>query len=377
MEKGGLQGLTPVINARGTFTPLGVSRSSAGVQQAVAEMLGRYVLIEELQALVSREVSSWTGAEAACVTHCTSASLVLAVAAAMTGLDPQRIQQLPDTQGMKRQVLLLRGHAVDYGHPLTTDIRLAGALPWLMGTLEVCSLEEIEAGLRTGEVACLLLVSSRLTRGMGPDLTQAVELAHRYGVPAIIDGAGQDMRIDQLLATGADLLLISAQKYLAGPTAGLVVGQRTLVEAVAAQEKGIGRPMKATKEALAGVWAALEERRSLDWEAWTAGQQIRLDTFVQQAAQIPGWQVGIVPDPTGLPFARAELVFGPGPAGWTAQEVAQRLRQGSPSIWLMDHLASEGRLWLELVSLSEREIQQVLDRLAKVSQLAFSASGVR
>ena len=43
MEKGGLQGLTPVINARGTFTPLGVSRSSAGVQQAVAEMLGRYV----------------------------------------------------------------------------------------------------------------------------------------------------------------------------------------------------------------------------------------------------------------------------------------------------------------------------------------------
>lgn len=370
MEEGGLQGLTPVINARGTFTPLGVSRSSPGVQQAVAEMLGRYVLIEELQALVSREVSAWTGAEAAWVTHCTSASLVLAVAAAMTGLDAQRIQQLPDTQGMKRQVLLLRGHAVDYGHPLTTDIRLAGALPWLVDTLE-----EIEAGLRTGEVACLLLVSSRLTRGTGPDLTQAVDLAHRYGVPAIIDGAGQDMRIEQLLATGADLVLVSAQKYLAGPTAGLVVGRSALVAAVAAQEKGIGRPMKATKEALAGVWAALEERRSLDWEAWVAEQHTRLETFVQQAAQIPGWQVERVADPTGLPFARAELIFGPGPVGWTAQEVAQQLRQGSPSIWVMDHLAFEGRLWLELVPLTDQEIQQLLERLAEVSRRAFSASG--
>lgn len=373
MEKGALQGLTPVINARGTFTPLGVSRSSPAVQRAVAEMLGRYVLIEELQALVSREVSSWTGAEAAWVTHCTSASLVLAVAAAMTGLDTQRIQQLPDTQGMKRRVLLPRGHAVDYGHPITTDIRLAGAWPWLVGTLEACSLEEIEAGLCTGEVAGLLLVSSRLTRGVGPDLAQAVGLAHSYGVPVIMDGAGQDMRLEPLLATEADLVLVSVQKYLAGPTAGLVVGRRLMVEAVAAQEKGIGRPMKATKEALAGVLAALEERRSLNLQAWGAQQHRRLEAFVQQVAQIPGWQAGMVPDPTGLPLARVELAFRPGPQGWTALQVAQQLRQGAPSIWVMDHLADQGRLVLELVTLTEEEIGHLLQRLAEVSQRSFSS----
>ena len=61
----------------------------------------------------------------------------------------------------------------------------------------------------------------------------------------------------------ADLVLVSAQKYLASPTAGLIIGRKRLVHACRAHEKGIGRAMKATKEAVIGVLAALEERQNL------------------------------------------------------------------------------------------------------------------
>ena len=46
-------GLTRVINAAGTFTPVGVSRSSDAVARATAAALGDFFVIEELQAAAS------------------------------------------------------------------------------------------------------------------------------------------------------------------------------------------------------------------------------------------------------------------------------------------------------------------------------------
>jgi seryl-tRNA(Sec) selenium transferase len=121
---------------------------------------------------------------------------------------------------------------VNYGHPIEQDIRLAGAKPILAGSAEGCSVDAIRAALAHPDTACLLLVSSRLVRGNPIDLKQAVAEAHLRGVPAIIDGAAQDMRIGELIATGADLVLVSPHKYLAAPTADLVIGRRYLVDAV-------------------------------------------------------------------------------------------------------------------------------------------------
>jgi seryl-tRNA(Sec) selenium transferase len=98
-------------------------------------------------------------------------------------------------------------------------------------------------------------------------------------VPAIIDGAAQFPRVPDLLAAGADLVQVSGQKYLGSPRAGLVAGSWSLVQAVRAQEKGIGRVMKPTKEAIVGVIAALEEWQAFDrmkWEAGTAAIVARL-----------------------------------------------------------------------------------------------------
>ncbi|MGW7578650.1 aminotransferase class V-fold PLP-dependent enzyme [Streptomyces sp. NPDC054765] len=359
-------GLTRIINARGPYTPLGVSRSGEGVATAVAAALSEFFVMEELQEAADQALARFTGAEAGTAVHCTASAITLTVAAAMTGESPERIAALPDTTGMPGAVVLPAGHAVNYGHPLVQAVRLAGAVPVPVGTDAAYTREDLEKGLSRPDVACLLLVSSRLVRGAGVELSEAVAVAHRRGVPVVIDGAAQDFRIEELLGTGADLVTFSGQKYLGSPTAGLVVGRAGLVAAVRAQERGIGRAMKASKEAVIGVLAALEARQELDMAAWRQQQADKVADFVERAGALRGITAASVPDPTGLPFERARLEVDPAVSGRDAAALGTALRAGSPSIWVMSGRPDAEELLLELVALTPAEIDSVLVRLAEL-----------
>ena len=108
--------LTRIINTRGTFTPLGVSRSSHKVSSAVAEALSSYFIIDELQDVASEVIASFANSEAGTVTHCTAAGITLSVAATMAGSIPEHIASLPDSTGMPDAVVIPAGHCVNYGH---------------------------------------------------------------------------------------------------------------------------------------------------------------------------------------------------------------------------------------------------------------------
>lgn len=323
--------LTEVINAKGTFTPLGVSRSSAGVAAAVAGALPEFFVMDELSDRASDALAHATGAQAGAITHCTAASITLTVAAVMTGADPDRIAALPDTSDLHNRVVLPASQVVDYGQSNVQAIRLSGASVDLAGGEKRCSVDELDEALAGPDVACLLLVASRLVPGEAMDLAAAVRAAHRRGVPAIIDGAGQFPRAADLLATGADAVLVSAQKYLAAPTAGLVLGTHRLVSAVRAQGKGIGRAMKPTKEAIVGVLAALEEWHAMDRAKWEADQAAKVLAFVSAANELPGLAAEVLPDPTGLPLSRALLTVS---GGIDARTLAAELQTGTPPIYV-------------------------------------------
>jgi L-seryl-tRNA(Ser) seleniumtransferase len=366
-------GLTRVINAAGTFTPLGVSRSARHTADTVAASLSEFFVIDELQDRASEALARATGAEAGTITHCAASAITLAVAASMTGASPERIAALPDTSGMPDRVVIPAGHTVNYGHPILQDIRLAGATAVIAGAETGCDIADIEKALADKRTACLLLVSSRLTRGAPLDFVAAVAAAQRRGLPAIIDGAAQDLRVGELLATGADLVMLSGQKYLASPTAGLVVGRAAMVAAVRAQDKGIGRGMKATKEAIFGVLAALEERDRLDLPAWRRAQADKVTRFIERVGRLSGLRATVASDPTGLPFPRVRLAVDPAQAGMDAAALAQALRAGTPSVWVMPQELDRGNLILELVPLSEPELTEILGRLAAVLAPAAAA----
>lgn len=161
-------------------------------------------------------------------------------------------------------------------------------------------------------------------------------------------------------------MAVSGQKYLGSPTAGLVLGRADLVRAVRAQEKGIGRPMKPSKEAIFGVIAALEARVSFDRAAWVQEQRDKVTRFIARADQIRGLIAGAVPDPVGLPFARVRLTVDAATARLSAAALAEALQDGTPSIWVMTQGQGRDDLLLELVPLTDDELELVLARLAEL-----------
>src|SRR6185437_15732386 len=83
-------------------------------------------------------------------------------------------------------------------------------------------------------------------------LKRFAELCHAKGVPVIVDAASE-YDLHGFLASGADLVVYSAHKFLGGPTAGIVAGRKSLVRATFLQNCGIGRGMKVGKEGIAGA----------------------------------------------------------------------------------------------------------------------------
>src|SRR2546427_81174 len=75
------------------------------VLEAMADAARAYVPISELHQAVGKRIASLTGAEAAMVSS-GAASIVLGTAACIAGTDRERILRLPDTTGMKNQVLI-------------------------------------------------------------------------------------------------------------------------------------------------------------------------------------------------------------------------------------------------------------------------------
>ncbi|HYC15012.1 MAG TPA: hypothetical protein VEC75_12225, partial [Stellaceae bacterium] len=92
-------GVTPIINAYGTNTRLSGGIMAPEVAQAMVEASQYCVDMVELQARASVEIAAVTGAEAGLVTSGAAAGVLLGLAACITGLDPEKMNRLPDTSG--------------------------------------------------------------------------------------------------------------------------------------------------------------------------------------------------------------------------------------------------------------------------------------
>jgi uncharacterized pyridoxal phosphate-dependent enzyme len=365
-------GLKSVISARGTFTPLGVSRSSDYVAAVTGEALKHYFDIEELQAKAGEIIALHCGAQYATITNCASAAITLCVAATVTGSDLNKILTLPDTSDLNNKVVIAAGHCINYGHPIEQDIRLAGCVPVIAGDISRCTVDELNTALSQPGITALIYVESRLTSGIQPDLNEFVTAAHARNIPVIVDAAAQDMRMEELVASNGDLLIFSAQKYLAAPTAGIVVGKRHLVEGVYAQVKGIGRAMKAGKASILGVIAAIEQRNQTDMIEWAKVKKLEAMQFAKQLENIEFISSKLVKDPTNGEFWRVELVLDEGCFNITAADIANRLQSGSPAIYCNSANQHCGILNFEILDLNEAERQMIINRIEQIINHASS-----
>src|SRR3954469_13026840 len=103
-------GVRPFINAAGTYTTLTASLMQPEVVQAIDYASTKFVHLIELHDAVGRRIASLIGCEAAMVTAGAASALTLGTAACMTGTNQDFIRALPDTTGMKTEVIIQKSH---------------------------------------------------------------------------------------------------------------------------------------------------------------------------------------------------------------------------------------------------------------------------
>ncbi len=358
-------GIRRVINASGTETVHGASRASAGVAEAVAAILPHWIEMAELQRAASSVIARATGAEAGFVTGCSAAGISVCVAAAMTGCDLGLVERLPDSTGLKNRVILMKGHEVNYGASVSQMIRLAGASPVEIGTATACAGFQLEAAIDERTAAAVYVLSHHTVQSGLLGLAAFCAIAAARGVPVIVDAAAE-YDWPGMIAAGATAVIFSAQKAPAGTTAGIIAGRRDFIRACFHQERGIGRPMKAGKENVAGAIAALEQWMAADHAAIARAEAARLDRAEAMLANLKGLRLEREPDPPGNPFERLMLHVDPRVARITAFQLGQALAAGKPKIVLRSLHADRGYLLLDVRRIDDAELDHVVARIREV-----------
>jgi L-seryl-tRNA(Ser) seleniumtransferase len=357
-------GLRQIINVSGTMTALGASIAVPEAIDAMTRALPQFFDMGALHRYASGVIAELTGAEAGFVTASCASGITVAVAAAMTGSDLHAIEQLPDTAGLKHEVLMLSGHMVSFGAPVEQMVRLAGARVVPVGQATSSSAYQLAGAINERTAAALFVVSHHVVDYAQVPLKTFVEVCHARGVPVIVDAASEyDLRM--FLAAGADIAVYSGHKFLGGPTSGIVAGTRDLVRACYLQNRGIGRGMKVGKETVVGVSAALTAWKTRDHEGIRARERAALDTWVAALADRPGVTATIVPDPTDNPLDRLKVSIDPEAARITAWNLAQRLAAGDRPVIVRDHEIEHGHFFLDPCNLHPGQEHVVAERLVE------------
>lgn len=354
-------GATPVINLTGTLTTLGGISARPEAIAAAAAIMGKGVDIVELQAAASRAIAEVTGAEAGFVSACSSAGICMALAGAVTGDSIAAIEQLPDTAGLKNEVVIQTGHLVNYGHPITQDIRLVGARAVAFGAVNAASQGQLAGAIGPNTAAALYVVSHHCAPDGQIPFADFARVCRQRGVPVIVDLAAE-YDLTGYHRAGADITIHSAHKFVGGATAGIVSGRKALVRAAFLQNYGIGRPMKVGKEGIAAAIVALRTFAGEDRAALRAALRQPLLRWREAVADIAGIRADIDPDPTDNPFDRLRINVLPD-AGFAAVDVVHALETGTPSIRVRTHQLEHGSFVMDPRSLGEGERDVVSERL--------------
>ena len=363
-------GIKKVINGYATLTRLGGSIMPPQVLAAMSEAAQHFVDIDELQRKVGAQIAEWTHNEGAYVSCGAAAGLVLSTAACITGLDADRRERLPHTEGMANEIVLHKRGRVGYDFA----IRQAGGHIVEIGTEEGATPEELERAITDRTAAIYYFYN--VTRMPGQvSLEQGIEIATRRGVPLVVDAAAQIPPVANLwrfTGMGADLALFSGGKGLCGPqSAGLILGRKDLIEACAFNawpRAFIGRPMKVGKEELVGMLAAVQWYLGLDHEGLAQTYEDQVCSVVDALSGLPHVRAGrSFPSEAGQPMPRAEIALDEQALGITRDEVLAQLRDGDPCIELAP--AGASGVYVNPQTLRQGEVQIIAKRLKQILTL--------
>ncbi len=383
-------GIRRVINGRSYSTKVGGCLMAPEVLQAMQEAAQSFVRIEDLQECASRVIAEATGAEAGMVTSGASAALTLAAAACLAGLSASRMNALPDTSGLRNEIVIQRLHRNDYDRAF----RVAGAEIVEAGYNYITFPYELENAL-TDRTAAVFFLAGMGDRGLS--FTTVADIAHKRKVPIIVDAAAElppRENLRNFISQGADLVAFSGGKHIEGPqSTGILCGKKELILSASLQQQdmdvfpetwpyrhlvaegliegpphhGLGRGFKAAKEEIVGLLTALQLYQKRDLEAELRTWSARIQTIVRGLAGLDGIEASFVyPGGGGRPVPEAHIRVDEKKIGMTAWNVINALQNGDPIIAVYESFAASGLLVVFPETLRDDEPEIIVQRLKKI-----------
>ena len=354
-------GLKRVINCSGKMTALGASTLHPEIVAAMSEASQQFVFLRDLHRKAGEIIAGYTGAEAACVTAGAAAGMVMGTAACMTGTDLSKIVQLPDTTGMRNEVILQKCHVLHF----PVMVRYSGAKLVEIGTVSGVRLPLLEGAISEKTVEVLYVVSHRSIPAALP-LEEVVETAHRNGVPVLLDAAAEeDLR--KYIEMGVDLVTYSGGKAFEGPSAsGFICGRKDLIEACHLHRNFMGRPMKVGKEEIMGLLKALELYINKDVAAEKRAELRRLSHIEDALQDVPHVTTRYRRDEAGRDITRLQVVLDESAVGKNAFEVEEAMMADSPAVVFRHYYERQGILYIDPRNMQDGEEVIVAEKLRKV-----------
>ena len=316
-------GVKTIINCRGTWTYLSGSLEFPEVRAAQREASEYFVNMFELQHAASRRLAELTGAEAGMVTSGAAGAMASAAAACMAGSDPKYIWQLPDTTGLKQEVIMVGGRSA-----FDNAIRLTGAKLVLVGTAE--------------ELANAINQNTAMiyTTHLGSDLQTENAVAKKHNIPMLLDDAAgipPIANIKSYAQMGLDMYTFSGGKGLCGPQcSGLLLGRKDLIEAAMLNtspwEGAVCRAMKVGKEEIVGLLTAVETWLKTDFDALNREWHARVERIAKLVETVSGVETDISIPKDGNRYPTLYISWDEEKWGFTVKDCVQKLRAGDPVI---------------------------------------------
>jgi L-seryl-tRNA(Ser) seleniumtransferase len=361
-------GLRQVINATGTVTNLGGSIMPPEVVAAWADAARHFVNLLELQDRVGERIAKLIGVEAALVTTGAAGSLLLGTAAVVTRGQPRFIRQLPDTKGMKNEVLLQKAHHSCYDNQLTdVGVRL----------IDVDSAADIKRAVNDRTVLMFFMnkddAEGRIRRA------EWVALARQYKIPTLLDAAADvppAERLSEYNRMGFDLVAFSGGKAIRGPNdTGLLLGRKELIDAAKQNTNPhcgtIGRMMKVSKEDMIAQLTAVERFVRLDHKAELREWERRIGVIEQAVRDIPTVRCERIVPPIANHVPHLILTWDEKRVRLTRERFARMLIETDPPIYIGRVPGTGERgVVISVLTLQAGEERTVADRVAAILRKA-------
>ncbi|EBH1788106.1 SelA-like pyridoxal phosphate-dependent enzyme [Salmonella enterica] len=302
--------LKQVINASGRMTALGVSTPRPEVIDAAMAGMNQYFEMKDLVNKTGEYIAKLLEVEGATVVSCASAGLAQSVAAVLVQDSDWLLENLHVTPIENNEIVLPKGHNVNFGAPVGTMV------------------------------------------------------ARTHNLPLIVDAAAEE-DLQCYYRVGADLVIYSGAKAIEGPTSGLVIGKTQYVEWVKRQSAGIGRAMKVGKEGIVGLTCAIELYLRAQKESG-AEMVEKMAPFIDTLNTFNGVSARVVWDSAGRDIARTEIKFDEAVTGIATGELVDALKQGEYAIYFRGYKANEGIIEADVRSVDRAQLAIVARRIGEV-----------